>query len=199
MADLTKNQILKILQKDTKYINTRIEKITQANLSAYPITTLKKNYPQIFNKKSGLIKTNLSKIRKAELINILNDIEVVKKSRQLNITEIRRTNRARIKALRQTLEVVFANDKKSLNRLKKITNKDFQFLFDSGLTNDLLQSYGSPRGFDLLLDAISAGVSIEKFVERLKEKKDIFLSKAQWKQVLKEKSENSEKVWKNEK
>ena len=186
MADLTKNQILKILQKDTKYINNRIEKITQANLSAYPITTLKKNYPQIFNKK-------------AELINILNDIEVVKKSRQLNITEIRRTNRARIKALRQTLEVVFANDKKSLNRLKKITNKDFQFLFDSGLTNDLLQSYGSPRGFDLLLDAISAGVSIEKFVERLKEKKDIFLSKSQWKQVLKEKSENSEKVWKNEK
>ena len=72
------------------------------------------------------------------MINILNDIEVVKKSRQLNITEIRRTNRARIKALRQTLEVVFANDKKSLNRLKKITNKDFQFLFDSGLTNDLL-------------------------------------------------------------
>lgn len=198
MSDFTKNDILNILQSDIQYINDKIEKITQANLKSYPITALKKQYPQIFYKKSGLLKTNLSKIKKSELEKILKDVQIVSKSRQLEIAEIKRSNRARIKALRQTLLVAFKNDTKAVNRLKRLPNKDFQFLFDSGLTQDLLQSYGSPRAFDLLANAISSGVSIEKFIERLKEKKDIVLTRKEWQNVLKEKKEDKEKVWKNE-
>lgn len=198
MENLTKNELIKIMQTDIKYINKKLEKITQSNLKSYPITQLKKIYPNIFYKKSGLLKTNLSKIKKTELEKIVKDLQVVAKSRQLNIIEIKRTNRARIVALRQTLQVAFQNDTTLLNKLNKISNKDFQFLFDSGLTQDLLQSYGSPRAFDLLANAISSGISIEKFVERLKEKKDIVLSRKEWKNILKEKEENKEKVWKNE-
>lgn len=187
---MTKKEILKELNKDINYINKKLEKITKNNLKSYPITVLKSNYPDIFLKKELKIKKSLKNFRKNELENILKDIKIVRQSRQLNVTEIKRTNRARIFALRETLSKYIDNDK-----LSKISNKDFQVLLDSGITEDLLNNYGSPNGFDIFIESLSKGISVETFINNFDKKLDIFNISDEEQKAIDERKGNA---WKNE-
>lgn len=139
--NVLKTTLLKEAKEMIDFINIKNYLLNEEGLKSYTLTRLKNEHSNLINKKTNYLKRGLSKLNKKQLNELIDTLRPVYTSRQLDVEEVKISNKARIFALRETFS--------EQGFFKNLSNDEIQKFLESGIIEDLIKEYGSQATFEM--------------------------------------------------